>query len=382
MSGRARPFAASRLRYARQRRPRGDGDGARQSRPVHVAAASRARRPDPSPGFRSADGDEFDGLVTGAPIVLGDEMERPTTARRRRRPDRGRRLARWASSSSCGTGSRRTRSRRPTAGTSSTILPTAGRSSGRGSGGAAPAAPRIRGPFGNPIPGAYEGSHLGSIPAVARCTSIIVDELVAMPWKVYRGRDQLPTPDWIADPQALRLDGRVLDPGAVPEVRLSHVDFWASWLTDALWWGDGLIWAPNRDAAGAPRPPMALIHPFDWQFRERDYWVGDRQLPASELIHLRGPGPDHERPRDGRVLAVRGRARLHAHDQGLRALDLLLRRPVGLSQGEQRRADAGARGRALRPNGTRSTARAQPRRRAQRDDRLQATDVDPGRRGS
>jgi HK97 family phage portal protein len=149
----------------------------------------------------------------------------------------------------------------------------------------------LQGPFGNPIPGAFEGSRLGSIPAVARCTSLIVDELAAMPWRVYRGRDELPTPDWITDPQALRLDGRVMDPTAVPDVRLSHVDFWSSWLTDALWWGDGLIWAPNRDSAGAPKPPMALIHPFDWELRERAYFVGDRQLPSSELVHLRGPGP-------------------------------------------------------------------------------------------
>ena len=36
---------------------------------------------------------------------------------------------------------------------------------------------------------------------------------------------------------------------------------------------------------------MALIHPFDWQFRERTYYVGERALPGAELIHLRGPGP-------------------------------------------------------------------------------------------
>jgi len=149
----------------------------------------------------------------------------------------------------------------------------------------------LQGPFGNPIPGSFDGSKLGSIPAVARCTSIIVDLLPAMPWKVYRGRDQLPTPDWISDPQALRLDGRVVDPASIPDVRLSHVDFWSSYLTDALWWGDGLIWAPNRDSAGSPRAPMALVHPFDWEFREREYWAGDRRLPTAELIHLRSPGP-------------------------------------------------------------------------------------------
>jgi HK97 family phage portal protein len=120
---------------------------------------------------------------------------------------------------------------------------------------------------------------------------VIVDELSAMPWHVYRGRDMLPTPDWISDPQALRLDGRVIDPGAVPNVRLSHVDFWSAWLTDALWWGDGLVWAPSRDSAGAPRPPMWLIHPFDFDVRDGGYWVKDKQLDATTLIHLRGPGP-------------------------------------------------------------------------------------------
>jgi phage portal protein BeeE len=151
---------------------------------------------------------------------------------------------------------------------------------------------QIQGPFGNPIPGSFNGSKLGAIPAVARCTSVIVDELAAMPWKVYRGRDQLSTPDWIADPQALRLDGRVVDPAAMGGmVRLSHVDFWAAWLTDALWWGDGLIWAPSRDSSGAPKPPMALVHPFSWEFREREYWAGEQHLPAMEVIHLRGPGP-------------------------------------------------------------------------------------------
>jgi HK97 family phage portal protein len=151
----------------------------------------------------------------------------------------------------------------------------------------------INGPFtiGNPIPGSFEGSNLASIPAVARCTAIIVDSLAGMPWKVYRGREQLATPDWIADPQALRLDGRVLDPAAVPDVRLSHVDFWSNWLTDALWWGDGLVLASNRDSAGAPKPPMWLIHPFDWQFRNGAYFVGERMLPATDVIHLRGPGP-------------------------------------------------------------------------------------------
>jgi HK97 family phage portal protein len=149
----------------------------------------------------------------------------------------------------------------------------------------------IAGPFGNPIPGATPWANLAGIPAVARCTSIIVDELSAVPWKLYRGREELGLPDWIADPQALRLDGRVVDPAGVAGVRLSHVDFWSNWLTDALWWGDGVIFAPTRDSDGAPKPPLWLVDPLVLEIRNGDYWVRDYKLAPAAVIHLRGPGP-------------------------------------------------------------------------------------------
>ena len=47
---------------------------------------------------------------------------------------------------------------------------------------------------------------------------------------------------------------------------------------------------PRR--AGAPRPPMGLIHPLDWQFRDGAYFVGDRaarRVPSSSTCA--GPGP-------------------------------------------------------------------------------------------
>lgn len=155
----------------------------------------------------------------------------------------------------------------------------------------APPANGITGPFGNPIPGAVPWANHAGIPAVARCTSIIVDPLSAVPWKVYRGREEQPLPDWIGDPQALRLDGRVVDPEATRDVRLSHVDFWSNWLTDALWWGDGIIYAPTRDATGAPKPPLWLVHPLDVDIREGSYWVRDVKLDPAAIIHLRAPGP-------------------------------------------------------------------------------------------
>jgi HK97 family phage portal protein len=149
----------------------------------------------------------------------------------------------------------------------------------------------IQGPFGNPIPGSLPWANLAGIPAVARCTSIIVDELAAVPWKLYRDRVELALPDWIADPQALRLDGRVVDPSGLLPARLSHVDFWSSWLTDALWWGDGLIYSPTRDATGAPKPPLWLVDPLQVDLRADGYWVRDVRLDPGAIIHLRGPGP-------------------------------------------------------------------------------------------
>ena len=67
--------------------------------------------------------------------------------------------------------------------------------------------------FGNPIPGATVDGY-GGIPAVDRATQLIVGTFATLPWHVYRDEtERLPTPDWIADPQAFRLDGRVVDAG-------------------------------------------------------------------------------------------------------------------------------------------------------------------------
>jgi HK97 family phage portal protein len=148
------------------------------------------------------------------------------------------------------------------------------------------------GPFGNPIPGANTYVGYANIPAVARATGLIVDTIGTLPWHVYRAdTDRLPTPTWISDPQALRLDGRVVDTAAVVDARLSRVDFWTDWIRSALWWGDGFAYVPVRDATGAPKPPLWLLHPDDVKIDEGKYWVGDVQIPATHLIHLRGQTP-------------------------------------------------------------------------------------------
>lgn len=167
-----------------------------------------------------------------------------------------------------------------------------------------------QGPYGNPLVPGDAGSGASSLPGVTRCSSIVCDTIAGLPWHVIRGEfEQLATPDWISDPQALRLDGRVI--GADPlEVRLSAVEFWTQWITAALWHGDGYVYAPVRDAAGAPKPPLWQLHPHRVEIAGGGYWIGEIPLPAGSVIHLRGMPPY----KDGHG---RGVIDSHALDLGL-----------------------------------------------------------------
>jgi HK97 family phage portal protein len=148
------------------------------------------------------------------------------------------------------------------------------------------------GPFGNPPPGASPTRGLTALPAVNRCTSIIVDTIAGLPWQVVRGDfERLPVPDWISDPQALRPDARVVDVDTLNAIRLSAVEFWANWIAAALWLGDGYVYCPVRDVNGAPKPPLWQLHPDDVKIEAGSYWVGDIPLPVGSIIHLRGLPP-------------------------------------------------------------------------------------------
>lgn len=148
------------------------------------------------------------------------------------------------------------------------------------------------GPYGNPLqPMEGDPRALSSLPGVTRCTSIICDTIAGLPWHVIRGDyEQLPTPDWISDPQATRIDGRVIG-SDVLDVRLSAVEFWAQWIVAALWLGDGYVYAPVRDASGAPKPPLWQLHPSLVTIDAGAYWVGDVPLPSESILHLRGMPP-------------------------------------------------------------------------------------------
>jgi HK97 family phage portal protein len=148
------------------------------------------------------------------------------------------------------------------------------------------------GPYGHPLTNDADPRGLTSLPAVNRCTSLVVDTIAGLPWHVFRGDyEQLPTPDWVADPQALRMDGRVIGDGDIRDVRLSAVEFWAQWIVAALWHGDGFVYVPVRDSSGAPKPPLWQLHPHDVTLEAGTYWAGDVPLPAGSIIHLRGMPP-------------------------------------------------------------------------------------------
>jgi HK97 family phage portal protein len=157
---------------------------------------------------------------------------------------------------------------------------------------------------GNPPPGAGGGpGRFSSLPAVQRCTSLICDTIAGLPWLVLRGEwDTLPTPGWVSDPQATRPDGRapvagsLASSGLLPAARMSAVEFWSTWIRSALWWGDGYAYAPVRDSAGQPAPPLWLLHPSKVSITDAGgYQVdGDEEgpLPPGTVLHLRG-GPVH-----------------------------------------------------------------------------------------
>jgi HK97 family phage portal protein len=160
--------------------------------------------------------------------------------------------------------------------------------------------------YGNPPPDARGLSGATAIPAVMRCTSIISDTIAAMPWRVYSGYDQKLTPRWLTDPQLTRPDGRVFidDDGVTTAPRnpaaKSAVEFWAEWITSALWFGDAYAYAPRgRGADGQPLAPLWQINPNSVEYRDGGYWVDDFLLDADKLIHLRGEPPYDNGTGDG-----------------------------------------------------------------------------------
>jgi HK97 family phage portal protein len=138
----------------------------------------------------------------------------------------------------------------------------------------------------------------GGLPSVYRALGIIVDSLSSVPWAVYRGRERLPEPGWIADPQMAQDDNRAPDmsrelAAAIPDP-LHSVAFRAQLVSSLVMHGEAFIYHPAMDFEGRyPVAPVFLLNPLDlgWdKFRNR-WKVGQTFIEPRKILHVRGRAP-------------------------------------------------------------------------------------------
>lgn len=200
------------------------------------------------------------------------------------------------------------------------------------------------GPFGNPPPDADMGpSSWGwASPVVSRCLQLTADKISSMPWKTYRGRDQVETPTWLIDPQNLAADGR-RHSVTTKLMRLSGVDFWAQHLRSMLLLGEGITYTPrvrdeNDEPTGPIVAPLYNLNPTHlevtpdgrWWVENPDVLGGD--YPGYEEIDSRELLITRYIVRPGKLRGL-GVLKGHAADLGFAAhirgfADNLLRRGV------------------------------------------------------
>lgn len=150
------------------------------------------------------------------------------------------------------------------------------------------------GPWGNPPPGAeFAAPTLRGVtlPAMSRCLQLTADRLASMPWKVYRGRDQLDTPAWIVDPQALARDGRRTVLGDVGGIRFSGFDFWAQYIRSLYLVGEGIAYTPRvLDDDGEPTgqivAPCYVLNPNMLEVIDGRWYVVDESADPADWLEL------------------------------------------------------------------------------------------------
>jgi HK97 family phage portal protein len=132
-----------------------------------------------------------------------------------------------------------------------------------------------------------------SLAAATRCLDLIAGSISGLPWKVRRSETEtLPVPDWIADPQASRLDGRTVGMDVRGwETRLDPVAWRGQVVTSLLLHGNAFLFVPVRQQGGAPAAPVFILHPDDVELRDGGYHVGEQRMRPGEIIHVRGRGP-------------------------------------------------------------------------------------------
>ena len=152
-----------------------------------------------------------------------------------------------------------------------------------------------------------------TLAAATRAHELVAGSIAAFPWKVKRNDVQaVASPEWIADPQLSRLDGRIASSSFRGwDNRLSPVAFREQILSSLLLRGNAYIFTPVRGSSGQPVPPLFIFHPDDVDIRDGGYWVDGQRLPADAIIHVRGRAPLDEQGRGMGVLEA------HAASLGL-----------------------------------------------------------------
>lgn len=152
-----------------------------------------------------------------------------------------------------------------------------------------------------------------TLAAATRSLELTAGSIAGLPWTVRRAEVLLvSTPEWIADPQLLRLDGRIASSAFQSwENRLSAVAFREQLVASLLLHGNAYVFVPVRGANGQPVPPLFLIHPADVELKEGGYWVNEERLPPRSVIHVRGRAPLDDQGRGTGVLEA------HAASLGL-----------------------------------------------------------------
>ncbi|MFM2437358.1 MAG: hypothetical protein RLZ55_167 [Actinomycetota bacterium] len=116
------------------------------------------------------------------------------------------------------------------------------------------------------------------VAAITRCTQMIVNPIIDTMWRVRRYNDPEITPGlptWIYAPM---MAGKIQGPGQAiypAGKRLDSRSFWATALTQAIWWGRSAF-VYQEDSSGQPKAgTLLLMNPFLLSVDETGHWLID-----------------------------------------------------------------------------------------------------------
>lgn len=159
------------------------------------------------------------------------------------------------------------------------------------------------------MPQGWAGGNVGAIvvPAVERCTSVIINSVIRTDWQLVGGREDDGLPLWLTDPMLIGTVPGPLESNTPAMNRLSATDFWSTFLTHAMWYGRGVLVGVEGSDGGLVPGTLRLINPFLlWWDATRGWLLGDPADPVAvpfdgrfslgdatfRLVVLRGLGPN------------------------------------------------------------------------------------------